>query len=85
MRAVAVTLHGPSTLARLNLANRATLRAFEQAHSTALAAGEVAAAARLCAQAHERWGDTAAFRASSLATQLPASDHRSTEYSHVQP
>ena len=54
-------------LARLNLANRPTLRAFEQAHSTALAAGEAAAAARLCAQARERWGGTAAFRASSLA------------------
>ena len=71
-------------LARLNLANRPTLRAFEQAHSTALAAGEVAAAARLRAQARERWGGTAAFRASSLAGQLPASDVRSTEYTHVQ-
>jgi tetratricopeptide (TPR) repeat protein len=71
-------------LARLNLANRPTLRAFEQAHSTALAAGEVAAAARLRAQARERWGDTAAFRASSLAGQVPTSDVRSTEYTHVQ-
>jgi tetratricopeptide (TPR) repeat protein len=71
-------------LARLNLANRPTLRAFEQAHSTALTAGEAAAAARLCAQACERWGGTAAFRASSLAAQVPTSDVRSTEYTHVQ-
>jgi tetratricopeptide (TPR) repeat protein len=34
-------------LAQLNLANRPTRRAFEQAHSTALAAGETDAAARL--------------------------------------
>src|SRR4029453_634593 len=34
-------------LAKLNLANRPTMRAFEQAHAAALAAGELDAAARL--------------------------------------
>jgi tetratricopeptide (TPR) repeat protein len=40
-------------LAQLNLANRPTRRAFEQAHSTALAAGETDAAARLRSTACE--------------------------------
>ena len=43
-------------LAQLNLANRPTHRAFEQAHSAALAAGEADAAARLHEDARERWG-----------------------------
>jgi len=54
-------------LARLNLANRPTLRAFEQACSAAQAAGDANAAARLRREASERWGSTAAFRISSLA------------------
>lgn len=61
-------------LARLNLANRPTLRAFEQAHSTALATGEVRVAAALLAGAHERWGSTEAFRFSPLATHVEAAD-----------
>ncbi len=41
-------------LAQLNLANRPTLRAFEQTHSAALAAGEVDAAAGLREAALQR-------------------------------
>ena len=52
----------------MNLANRPTLRAFEQAHATARAAGETRAADELLARARTRWGSTAAFRCSSLAT-----------------
>jgi len=43
-------------LAQLNLANRPTLRAFEQAHATALAAGDQRMADELLARAHEREG-----------------------------
>jgi tetratricopeptide (TPR) repeat protein len=59
-------------LARLNLANRPTLRAFEQAHATALAAGEAGVAEELIADAAMRWGNIAAFQCSPLgASQLP--------------
>ena len=54
-------------LARLNLANRPTLRAFEQAVDAALAAGEPLAAAELATKARQRWAGGAAFRNSSMA------------------
>jgi tetratricopeptide (TPR) repeat protein len=54
-------------LAKQNLANRPTLRAFEQAHATARAAGEARAATELLADARTRWGHTAAFQCSPLA------------------
>ena len=54
-------------LARINVANRPTLRAFEQAHSTAVGACEPQAAADLLAAARQRWGTTTAFRRSSLS------------------
>ncbi len=54
-------------LASLNLANRPTLRAFEQACEAAHAAGDSAVAARLQVQACERWAGTAAFQVSPLA------------------
>jgi len=54
-------------LANVNLANRPTLRAFEQAHTTALAAGEYDAASEILADARKRWGETTAFSLSSLA------------------
>ena len=54
-------------LARLNLANRPTLRAFEQAHATALAAGDQCAAGELLERARRRWGSTVAFAGSHLA------------------
>jgi len=69
-------------LARLNLANRPTLRAFEQASSAAQAAGDAAAVAQLRADARQRWGSTAAFRLSPLATHLTAADTGFWEQRH---
>jgi tetratricopeptide (TPR) repeat protein len=54
-------------LARINVANRPTLRAFKQAQATALAAGEFHVAAKLTSEAASCWGDTVAFRSSPLA------------------
>ncbi len=54
-------------LGRLNLANRPTLRAFEQAYATATAADKAHAASEILATARSRWGATTAFRLSSLA------------------
>ena len=54
-------------LACLNLANRPTLRAFEQAHAIAVGTGAADAASEILAAAAERWGDTTAFRQSRLA------------------
>jgi hypothetical protein len=54
-------------LARVNVDNRPTLRAFEQAHRIAVCAGDAAAATELHTAATKRWGGTPAFRLSSLA------------------
>jgi tetratricopeptide (TPR) repeat protein len=54
-------------LARLNVANRPTLRAFEQARDIAVAAGDLEAASQLLAEATMRWGSASAFRLSRLA------------------
>jgi tetratricopeptide (TPR) repeat protein len=54
-------------LAHVNVANRPTLRAFEQASAIALGLGESYVASELLAAARERWGVTAAFRLSPLA------------------
>ena len=56
-------------LARVNVANRPTLRAFEQAHAIAISADDGDAASELLAAATRRWGATAAFRMSSLVRQ----------------
>jgi len=56
-------------LARINVANRPTLRAYEQAYAIAVDAGEPDAAIELLAAATQRWGGTAAFRRSPLATR----------------
>lgn len=53
-------------LARANLDNRPTLRAFEQAHAIAVGAGKTAVAARMIAAATQRWGASSAFRRSEL-------------------
>jgi hypothetical protein len=53
-------------LARVNLANRPTLRAFEQAYKTATVADEAHAATKILGAARSRWGATTAFRLSSL-------------------
>jgi tetratricopeptide (TPR) repeat protein len=54
-------------LASINLANRPTLRAFEQTYETAMAAGLWEDAANILAAATNRWGATNAFRFSPLA------------------
>jgi hypothetical protein len=65
-------------LAQLNLANRPTLRAFEQAHAAALAAGEVTIAAMQVRDGAERWGGIAAFPFSAPASH-PSSSERHEE------
>jgi tetratricopeptide (TPR) repeat protein len=67
-------------LASINLANRPTMRAFEQAYEASVAAGESERAAKIVAAAEDRWGATNAFRFSQLARTYgdkPASE-RST-------
>lgn len=56
-------------LARTNVANRPTLRAYEQAYAIAVDAGEGGAAIELLSGATQRWGGTAVFRRSPLATR----------------
>jgi tetratricopeptide (TPR) repeat protein len=59
--------HKALELARVNLANRPILPAFEQAHAIAVSAGEVGAASELLAEALKRWGGSTAFQTSPLA------------------
>jgi len=54
-------------LTRINVANRPTLRAFEQAFAIAIKAGEPQVASEILDIAEKRWGWTAAFRRSPLA------------------
>jgi tetratricopeptide (TPR) repeat protein len=54
-------------LARVNVANRPTLRAFEQTYAIAVAAGEAEAAAQTIATATKCCGRARAFQLSSLA------------------
>ena len=54
-------------LARINVANRPTLRAFEQAHDIAVNASDIEAASLILAEATMRWGGATAFRSSRLA------------------
>jgi tetratricopeptide (TPR) repeat protein len=56
-------------LAQVNLANRPTLRAFEQAYDIAVAAGEPRVALQIVADGARLWGNTAAFKLSQLAKQ----------------
>jgi tetratricopeptide (TPR) repeat protein len=63
-------------LAMGNLANRPTLRAFEQAYETAIGAGETQAASELIISAGKRWGGTDGFRLSSLAAASHAENQR---------
>ena len=55
-------------LARINVANRPTLRAFEQAYATAVNVGETDLASEILATAGKRWGATVAFQQSPLAS-----------------
>jgi tetratricopeptide (TPR) repeat protein len=54
-------------LAKINLANRPALRAFEQAYETAVDARETGAASEILCAARERWGRTEAFKLSPLS------------------
>ena len=54
-------------LASVNVANRPTLRAFEQAHDIAVNAGDMEAASQILAEATTRWGSATAFQSSRLA------------------
>jgi hypothetical protein len=56
-------------LACLNVANRPTLRAFEQAHAIAVRAGDINVATELLAEATRRCGTSAAFCSSSMASR----------------
>ena len=55
-------------LARANLENRPTLRAFELAHKAAVQAGDEIFAFGLVREASIKWGSSDAFRSSSLVT-----------------
>jgi tetratricopeptide (TPR) repeat protein len=54
-------------LAQINLANRSTLRAFQQTYAIAFEAGETTTATDLCARATKRWGNSTAFRSSPFS------------------
>ena len=54
-------------LAQINLANRSTLRAFQQTYAIALEAGETDTATELSARATKRWGNSLAFQFSPFA------------------
>ena len=54
-------------LASLNLANRPTLRAFEQAYEIAVAAGQPERVSEILGAAKNLWGTTNTFRFSPLA------------------
>ena len=63
-------------LASVNLANRPTLRAFEQAHATALGAGAYDTASEILTDARKRWGDSTAFTFSPLAERHHVHDSK---------
>ena len=65
-------------LARINLANRPTLRAFELAHRAALASGEAAFANQLAFRARAQWGAAKVFAHSPLA------EISSHAYAHIE-
>ena len=54
-------------LAKINLANRSTLRAFQQTYAIALEAGLTDTAAELSARATKRWGNSLSFQFSPFA------------------
>jgi hypothetical protein len=62
-------------LATVNVANRPTLPAFEQAYATAVGIGESHVASEILAAAGMRWGGTPAFGLSPLAVRRTDSDY----------
>ena len=72
-------------LAKINLENRPTLRAFEQAYETAVGAGHMKAASEILTAAEKRWGTTAAFGLSPLEVRFrgfTSSSRSGTEQPH---
>lgn len=61
-------------LAQVNLANRPTLRAFEQAYELALEARRAGRASEILRAARQRWGETSAFGLSPLAAVTCTAD-----------
>jgi hypothetical protein len=57
-------------LATINLQNRPTLRAFEQAYEIAIESGKSAEAVETLVAAEERWGTTPAFALSILGARF---------------
>ncbi len=57
-------------LAQINLANRSTLRAYQQTYAIALEAGEIEIATELSAKATKRWGNSLPFQFSPFAEGL---------------
>jgi tetratricopeptide (TPR) repeat protein len=55
------------SLAMENVANRSTLRAFEQAYEIAIATGKSSTAAQVLSDGTRLWGNTPAFKRSRLA------------------
>jgi tetratricopeptide (TPR) repeat protein len=63
-------------LAMVNLANRPTLRAYEQSYEIAIGSGEKRAASELLISARKRWGGTDGFGRSPLATAIRAENQK---------
>ena len=72
-------------LAMINLQNRPTLRAFEQAHETALGCGQSDVAEVIFTSAEQHWGTTLAFESSPLGVHrrgFGVSNRSGSEQSH---
>jgi tetratricopeptide (TPR) repeat protein len=67
-------------LATINLMNRPTLQAFEQAHATAMAADEMQEAFEILVAAEKRWGGSSAFGLSPLAALIGAKRQTGEHY-----
>jgi hypothetical protein len=72
-------------LARINLQNRPTLRAFEQAYETAMESGQSDEAEEILTSAEQRWGTTLSFESSPLGAhrrEFSMSNRSGSEQSH---
>jgi tetratricopeptide (TPR) repeat protein len=69
-------------IARVNVANRPTLRAFEQAYDIAARAGDFEAASELHGAAIKLWGSANGFRLSRLAEYHPYPVTNASQSSH---
>ena len=72
-------------LARINLQNRPTLRAFEQTYDAAMESGQSDAAEEILTSAEQRWGTTLAFESSPLGVhrrEFSVSNRSGSEQPH---